>query len=289
MVFPLESEMHYLPFIERILPDLHVQKIILNSDGLANDVVVVNDEFVFRFAKGEFGRVSLARELQVLDVLPGRTGMAVPEPIYTSEYIIAYRFLTGEPFTRRWLAVLEPERYKAAANSLGAFLKNLHSVRDPGLPLTAAPVGAESFRDQRKHAREQLYPLLLPHQVDWVEQLFAFIDQPGVFEVEPVLVHGDLAPYHILFDQHSLQLSGVIDFGVSGLGDPASDFGALLQYYGLEFVSQMAEVYPGIERLLPRARFYAQSIEIQWVLLGLKRGENFWFTAHLGGWRGFVP
>jgi hypothetical protein len=30
---------------------------------------------------------------------------------------------------------------------------------------------------------------------------------------------------------------------------------------------------------------YAQSIELQWVLLGLETGESFWFTAHIGGAR----
>jgi aminoglycoside 2''-phosphotransferase len=36
---------------------------------------------------------------------------------------------------------------------------------------------------------------------------------------------------------------------------------------------------------LPRARFYAQSIELQWVLQGLESGETFWYTAHMGGAR----
>ncbi|MFZ4658307.1 MAG: hypothetical protein ACOYNY_14925 [Caldilineaceae bacterium] len=30
---------------------------------------------------------------------------------------------------------------------------------------------------------------------------------------------------------------------------------------------------------------YAQSIELQWVLLGLETGKSFWFTAHIGGAR----
>ena len=30
---------------------------------------------------------------------------------------------------------------------------------------------------------------------------------------------------------------------------------------------------------------YAQSSDLQWVLLGLETGESFWFTAHIGGAR----
>ncbi|HPC06056.1 MAG TPA: hypothetical protein PLI60_04985 [Anaerolineaceae bacterium] len=40
-----------------------------------------------------------------------------------------------------------------------------------------------------------------------------------------------------------------------------------------------------MDLFLPRARFYAQAVEIQWVLLGLETGDSFWFTAHLGGAR----
>jgi hypothetical protein len=40
-----------------------------------------------------------------------------------------------------------------------------------------------------------------------------------------------------------------------------------------------------MEKYLARARFYAQSIELHWVLLGIETGEHFWFAAHLGGAR----
>jgi len=74
----------------------------------------------------------------------------------------------------------------------------------------------------------------------------------------------------------------VIDFGVAGIGDPALDFGNLITAYGESLIVKMRKSYPNLEKHLPRARFYAQSIELQWVLLGLETGENFWFTAHLG-------
>lgn len=109
------------------------------------------------------------------------------------------------------------------------------------------------------------------------------------FEYIPALIHGDLAPYHILFDVKGQEISGILDFGVAGLGDPALDLGSLLSSYGESFVSHMGNAYPGLEGLLPRARFYAQSIELQWALLGLETGETFWFTTHLGGARDIHP
>lgn len=37
-------------------------------------------------------------------------------------------------------------------------------------------------------------------------------------------MHGDLVPEHILLDEKTGQLSGIIDFGDVALGDPAQDF-----------------------------------------------------------------
>ena len=231
MTSSLESDMGYLPEIERIMPDLHVHKIQSNTDGLANEVVFVNDEFVFRFPKGEFGHLSLARELQALSFLHGKVNLQIPEPLYASESAVVYRFIKGEPFLRESLAALRPEERAAAAEHLAAFLKAMHSIEDVSLPYTSAPVDSAAFQKQRQAARQKVYPHLLPHQVAWAEQVYAFIDQPDAFTYKPVLVHGDLAPYHILFDPQSHQVRGVIDFGVSGLGDPASDLGSLLGYY----------------------------------------------------------
>jgi hypothetical protein len=50
-------------------------------------------------------------------------------------------------------------------------------------------------------------------------------------------------------------------------------------------VKKMHADYPGLDNYVPRARFYAQVLELEWVLRGLESKEFFWFTAHLGGAR----
>jgi aminoglycoside 2''-phosphotransferase len=278
----------YLRRIRQIAPDLVIEKVTVNTDGLANEVVIVNDALAFRFAKGEYGRKSLQRELQVLKALCGRVPVAVPEPFYTSEEAVAYRFLPGEALSSDWLASLEASSQQAIADQLAEFLQAMHAVHSPDLPLTLAPVETQHFHDQHHRIQEKVYPLLLPHQKNWAEQVFAYLDIPGAFVYTPSLIHGDLAPYHLLVDRHSQHLVGVIDFGTAGLGDPASDLGALLQSYGGGFIQRLKQRYPQLVQSLPRARFYAQAIELQWVLLGLETDEQFWFTAHLGGARDFA-
>lgn len=52
--------------IQAIAPDWVVHTAVFNGGGLVNDVVIVNDQLVFRFAKNEYSITALAGELQVL-------------------------------------------------------------------------------------------------------------------------------------------------------------------------------------------------------------------------------
>lgn len=285
-MFPTSDSL--LQRIQALMPDMLIEQFEINQEGLVNDVVIVNRNLVFRFAKNEACAKILQDEMNILDLVRPRVGLAVPTPILRHADSVVYPFLNGQPFLRETLLSLESTTRSHVASQLGKFLYRLHSTPltelERELPKTLAPVTRERWLDIRQRATEKIYPLLLNHQKQWAERLFdSALANPAVFNYRPTLIHGDLAPYHILFDGN--MLTGVIDFGVAGIGDPALDIGSLIGTYGERFVCEMGEVYPGLNLLLPRARFYAQSIEIQWVLLGLETGETFWFTAHLGGAR----
>lgn len=276
--------------IHQIMPGLEVREMKLNQDGLINDVVIVNNELVFRFAKTEKYAEYMDIELNILDLVRGRLGVEVPTPTYRNKGVAVYPFLSGEPLNRLDILSASKESQTKLAKQLGAFLHGLHStdVSKSGwdIPGTPAPVTRERWLDIQKRVKEKIYPLLLKHQIQWVEKLFASVlDDPTTFEYPKALIHGDLASYHILHNPKSGNITGVLDFGVAGIGDAASDLGNLITTYGESFVSKMAAGYPNMESLMKRARFYAQSIELQWILLGLESGENFWFTAHIGNAR----
>lgn len=276
--------------IHTIMPELEIQHFEINQEGLINDVAIVNKKLVFRFAKTEKYARILDDEMKILDLIRSRIGMQVPAPIYRGSGSVVYPFLEGQPFLRETLLTLGIDIQVKTAGQLGKFLHDLHTTEILGLdweiPSTLAPVTRDKWLDIRQKVRDKIYPLLLKHQIQWAEILFeGALAQPESFDYRPSLIHGDLAPYHILFDMQKSKITGVIDFGVAGVGDPASDIGSLISAYGESFVSKMKATYPNLDAFLPRARFYAQSIELQWVLLGIETSETFWFTAHLGGAR----
>ncbi|MBN1248579.1 MAG: phosphotransferase [Anaerolineae bacterium] len=277
--------------VQAMLPDLEIRQLELNDEGLANDVVVVNGELVFRFPKTEAAATVLETESQILSLVQPHLSLPVPAPIHSGRDCMVYRLLPGQPLTRRLLLSLDDRIRSHVARQLGSFLRDLHALDTASLdgwevPFTRAPVTRERWLDLRDRIQANVYPLLLHHQVVWADHLFAqALDDPAFFDYELALIHGDLASYHILFEPDAGAVTGIIDFGVAGLGDPALDIGSLITAYGERFVEEMAPGYPGLGACLPRARFYAQSIELQWVLLGVETGETFWFTAHIGGAR----
>jgi len=269
------------------MPDLEVERFEINNDGLVNDVVIVNGLYVFRFAKKKEYAKTLKVESRILDLIRSHVSVNVPTPLYHDEECVVYPFLDGEPLLQERIMALKESTKKQISEELGKFLFSLHTIDISGAkekpPPTLAPVTRQRWLDIHSRVKETVYPLLWKHQVNWAEHLLnSMLENPQSFEYNPSLIHGDLRPYHILIDSQSCKVTGVIDFGVAGIGDPASDLGTLINSYGESFVSKMKNSYPSLEEYLPRARFYAQSIELHWVLLGLELGENFWFAAHLG-------
>jgi aminoglycoside 2''-phosphotransferase len=125
----------------------------------------------------------------------------------------------------------------------------------------------------------------------WLAQLFAPVLEGrldmGAFP--PGLSHNDLASYHILYDPGRQQLNGVLDFGMAQVGDPADDFGLLINTYGESFLQRMRHFYPEIEPALDRARFRAGALEVDWALAGVRSKDPAWFLVHLGRARDALP
>jgi len=281
------------PLLQRvraIMPDLEVEQFERNHEGTINDVLIVNRNLVFRFAKAEKYIPLLAAEMKILDFVRPRLGLSVPTPVYRSSDCIVYPLLGGQTLSRKMVLAFDENAENDVASQIGTFLYRLHNMEisnlDWEIPPTRARVKRESWLDVRESVKARIYPLLQNYQIEWVEDLLnTALEDPDFFEYKPALIHGDLASYHFLFDEQERRITGVIDFGMAGMGDSASDIGILISIYGESFVRKLQKSYPDLEKCLPRARFYAQALELEWTLLGIETGETFWFTAHLAGAR----
>ena len=119
----------YGPRIRAIRPGPEIESIVVNDEGLANEVVLVNGEWVFRFARdSDWARRALAAEIKVLELIRGRLPVRVPEPFYADEGALAYRYLPGEALSRDLIYSLDAGPRRALALQLGEFLRALHEL-----------------------------------------------------------------------------------------------------------------------------------------------------------------
>ena len=273
--------------IRRIAPDITVRSIRLNAEGLMNDVVIVNEELVFRFPKHESASNHLSDEINLLRLLQPYITLQIPEPLYDNQDVLAYRLIPGETLRRDMLLRLAEDDQQAVANQLAQFLKELHGVPVHHIGVEIPPADAlmkyEGWVNVYQRIREKVYPLLLAHLRDWATEHFeSHLSDKRNFEYELKVVDTDLPPYHIMFDSGRRRLNGIIDFGCAGLGDPAIDFGVIIYNYGESFFNRFYAVYPTAEQYLSRARFYAGAHELRWLLTGIERNQPWWFAVHVG-------
>ena len=274
--------------IREVDPQIKIESIKLNQEGLMNDIVIVNDDMVFRFPKHEYSSKHLKNETRILRLLQKYISLEIPSPLYEIDDALAYRFIPGEALRRDLLMRLSEDDQKAIGDQLAQFFKELHGIpineiSDFEFPVADALMKYDGWVNAYQRIREKVFPLLLPHSRDWVEEHFeTYLAYKGNFEYELKMVDTDIPPYHILFDREKKRINGIIDFGCSGLGDPAIDFGVIIYHYGESFLERFYNTYPEAEAYLKRARFYAGAHEVRWLLTGVERNESFWFAVHIG-------
>lgn len=274
--------------IREICPELALENVSLNSEGLLNDVVIVNDELVFRFVKRDFGYKDPQEEAKLLRFLKKHITLPIPMPFYQSPDAMAYRLIRGETLRRDVLMRLSEDDRQAVADQLARFFKELHNVpvnEISDFELLKAPLqmNYDGWVNGYERIREKVFPFLMPHTREWaIEHFESYLAERSNFEIELKMIHGDIPPYHIIFDEQTKRIGGVIDFGSAGLGDPAIDFGSIIYYYGESLMNHSYKVYAEAETYLKRARFYAGEKEIRWFLTGIERNDVRWFAKHIG-------
>lgn len=289
------DEPAYLARVRQLLPDLDIQRHEAQVEGQANDVVIVNDRYVFRFPKNDAAREALAQEARVFAVAPEHVDLPLPETRYFPPDGMLQIKIDGDPLDRHELMRQPTERQERLVAELARFLYQLHRV--PPAELREHEVGPspawQGHPDAEALFREceaELFPFLKRYAKSAIRAHFDPVLRGRLrLDYDPVLIHGDLNPGHILWDRQTGHLRGVIDFGMAGFGDSALDYAAMIISYGETPLQRMHGYHPSIGEKLDRARFWAVAFELQWALAGVRSGDAKWFTSHLGTARDTLP
>ncbi|HEU0027083.1 MAG TPA: phosphotransferase [Ktedonobacterales bacterium] len=262
--------------IASMAPDLVVRS-VRRDNGQFNDVLIVNDAWVFRFPKSPAALASLPGEVAILRALAGRLPLPIPEPRYVSlggEHPgMGYPLLHGAPLSREWLAAAPAPLRGQVAQRLGAFLRALHAL--PADVLAGQPPrdGHEEWAELYANIRAHLFPAMRPDARDEVAARFGAFLSGDTGAWAPAPRHGDFGAGNILYDAAAEELTGVIDFSSAGLGDPAMDIAAL-STLGDAVLDRALIAYPEAAAYLERAAFYRSTFALQQAWYGLRDGSE---------------
>jgi aminoglycoside 2''-phosphotransferase len=177
---------------------------------------------------------------------------------------VGYRQVTGEPLTTECFASLKLPAQERTLATLAAFLQAVHSF--PLAVATACGVEERSVaawvRTSWSDSRAAMLTVLAPDEGQALDSLIAsFLADERSLTYAPCLLYADFAPEHILFDQATSTVTGIIDWGDLAIGDPDFDLLYLFQDYGRQFVDRLLNYLPHPEpgRLMRKLRVFTAS------------------------------
>ncbi len=277
----MDATQSFIDAIQAAYPDFVVETAVFNHEGQYNHVLLVNDAIVFRFPRFAGGVDQLALETKILTAVQPHLPLPVPNPIYTQfqnpdagQAFMGYRLIPGEPLMPAAFAKIRDKT--AIASQIAHFLQALHAVPIRDLIDDPLPVSdtEEEWWDVYGRIQTKLFPYMRLDACKSVAHHFeSVLNDPSQYQFEPVLRHGDFGTGNLLHDPDTQQMSGIIDFGFTVLGDPAFDVAGLLTY-GESFVQEVANRYPAVQDFWPRIRFYKGTFALFEALFGIENGDE---------------
>ncbi|MFJ7886620.1 phosphotransferase family protein [Lysinibacillus xylanilyticus] len=288
---------NFIESIQSCYSDLSIEDFYLNEIGQNNDVLIVNKSLVFRFPKYKNGIIQLRRETEILKYIKGIVSTPIPNPIYQSfeavepgKVFTGYKLIDGVPLWKESLiGVKSVELVKRLAKQLVSFLVELHSIsgekasRD--LKLKVRNPSEEMYNLYDK-IQNTLFPFIRKDAQKEISQSFeSFLKGKAFSNLDITLIHGDFGASNILWNPETSMISGIIDFGGSGLGDPAYDFAGILSSYGEVFFEMCINLYPNGNEISERVKFYKSTFALQEALHGIENDDREAFECGIKDYR----
>jgi aminoglycoside phosphotransferase (APT) family kinase protein len=198
----------------------------VEQQGHDNRTYRIGDSMLIRMPTAESYALKIPKEQELLPKLAKHLSVAIPVPIKMGKPSEDYPY----PFSiYRWLEgrsanhlTLDEATLENIAFQLAKFLKELEDITDVEGP---SP-------DQHNWWRGDHVSVYDSGTREQISELADIIDSNSALELwesacatkwnnAPIWIHGDFAVGNILIKDN--KLSGVIDFGGTGMGDPACD------------------------------------------------------------------
>jgi aminoglycoside 2''-phosphotransferase len=282
MVLESDQQTRFIETIHTTYPGMNIRSARqLTHDGEFNDILIVNDDLVFRFPRYAENIPGFLREIQLLALLQNRLPLPIPNPIYTSgtstqpgKVFMGYRLISGVPLSPETMdgiknAGILHELAEQLANFLSVLHDQIPAILGLDLPVQHMPDWIRAFyHDVRNH----LFPLMRPDACLTLSQHFdAYFNTPLLQGYQAAIIHGDFGGSNLLFDDN--RISGILDFSSVVYSDPALDI-ASVSTYGELFFSHFCQFYTVTEESLNRAKFYRGIFAVEEAWYGWRNNDK---------------
>jgi aminoglycoside phosphotransferase (APT) family kinase protein len=249
-----------IQIIKKYLPNFTWNSVKYIGSGYDHDVLVFDNETVFRFPKNNYSKKLLKDEIALLKIISNKTSVATPNYKYLAKdcRFAWYPLLKGDELTIKRYRSLSEFQQNKLSGQIATFLTELHFTSLTSIK-NCHP--RERFAEKeieplRKETQKYLYPQFSDMEKQRCESFFTELANIFRKKYKKVLVHGDFSGDHLIINQDN-GLSGVIDFTDRAIHDPAFDF-IFLWELGNHFVEKVYDSYHGSKNgILQRSKMYA--------------------------------
>jgi aminoglycoside phosphotransferase (APT) family kinase protein len=222
--------------------------------GFTSIVVEANSEsgpLVFRIARIPEVSEGFERLRALLSAIAPRLPVAVPQPRWIAEPcerfehgVMGYPKVPGHVMSR---ALFRAADQPALAGDFARVIAALHAVPQELTPmLEVRPPEARMTLEYQ--VRDEVLPVLrreglsdeeMARVETWWE---TYLMDPDMLSYEPHVTHGDLWWENVLVDESGSRITGVLDWELAAIADPARDFGGIA-YLGYDFLDAVLDAY----------------------------------------------
>ena len=258
----------------KTIPGINWKKEKYINFGWDYDVILLDNNYVVRIPKNQAAIKRVLVDFCLLKFLNGIKKFYIPRPIYLDKKarLAVYKIVKGRPVTIASYKKMTDQQEEEFAESLGQFLKTLHSI--PTRKIRDCKLPTNDLRNISKIISKDA-AIIRPYlnKIQNVKLGIFLKERKSVLKnTNLVLTHGDLNSDHIFINNGNL---GVIDFSDASISDPAVDLAGLLSY-GPHFVRQVLKYYKSNlgDFLILRAEIYHKDVAIKVLAAAVRRSKQ---------------
>jgi aminoglycoside 2''-phosphotransferase len=269
--------------IENAFPSLKVTAIESIGKGWNSAAYRINREYVFRFPRHADASEMIQREICLLPKIESRLNLSVPHIGFIGKptkefdkYFVGYKEIRGVELNGESFDKLSDNSKDNLTQALVEFLSILHKTRLEDIEtcnLRRRDFKAD-YASAIKEAEESVFPLLSSQEGNCVRKLYDdYLNESDNFEYIPVLLHNDLSIGHVIFDERTQEISGIIDWGDIGIGDPDYDLMYLYDDLGEVFIKRLLKYHNNEDHatLFRKLRFFQFADKLDSIMLAKER------------------